>query len=305
MNRQNTSDLDQYYQFLSVEKRYSKHTLSNYQRDLTRFSSWLDEQKITQWIDIKIAHIRRYIGQRHRQGLAAKSLQRELSSLRGFFNFLIRTQGLEDNPAQSVRAPKAGKKLPNTLDVDQLSQLLDVPTDDILDIRDLAMMELFYSTGLRLSELVSIDLQDFQIDHDEITVLGKGNKQRIVLVGKKAQTALKRWLDYRDQLAKQGEHGLFVSQRGNRIHPRTVQARLKRWSEQQAGDRHIHPHMMRHSFASHLLESSNDLRGVQEMLGHADISTTQIYTHLNFQHLAQAYDQAHPRAKRKKHEPNP
>jgi integrase/recombinase XerC len=204
------------------------------------------------------------------------------------------------SPAVGVRAPKTPRKLPVTLEADQLCQLLDQPQDDLLAIRDAAMVELFYSSGLRLAELVAVNLGDIDGADAALSVTGKGAKTRRVPVGAKAREAVERWLRVRANLAAEGERALFVSSRGGRIHPRTVQARLAQWARERGATRGLHPHLLRHSFASHLLESSGDLRAVQELLGHADISTTQIYTHLDFQHLAQVYDQAHPRAKKKR-----
>jgi integrase/recombinase XerC len=223
-----------------------------------------------------------------------------LSSLRSFYQFLIRKHQLKNNPAIDIRAPKTARSLPDTLDVDALSQLLDIPADSILAIRDRAMMELFYSSGLRLSELTNLDLDSIDLVENSLRAIGKGNKTRILPIGRKAAEALQNWLSKRDTMAKPDESALFVSNRGKRISTRSVQQRLNYWQQKQGLDQHIHPHKLRHSFASHILESSGDLRAVQELLGHADISTTQIYTHLDFQHLAKVYDNAHPRARKKK-----
>ncbi len=286
---------------LRYERQLSSNTLSNYSRDLQRIQNWSAEQKLRSWSHLTPHQIRAYVSQRHRSGISGKSLQRELSSLRSFFNYLLREGEADNSPAQGIRAPKTIRKLPPTLDADQISALLETASsDDPLEIRDLAMIELFYSSGLRLSELVSIDLGDIDREDATLVVTGKSNKSRKVPVGRKALEALEAWEKVRHLLAQAAESALFVSKRGSRIHPRTIEQRLKRWAVKQGANRNIHPHMLRHSFASHLLESSGDLRAVQELLGHADISTTQIYTHLDFQHLALVYDNAHPRAKKKK-----
>jgi len=220
--------------------------------------------------------------------------------LRSFYQFLIRKHQLKNNPAIDIRAPKTARTLPDTLDADTLTQLLEIPGDSILAIRDRAIMELFYSSGLRLSELVNLDTCDIDLNENILRATGKGNKTRILPIGRKAAEALNNWLQQRVILAKVEEQALFVSQRGSRISTRSVQQRLNYWRKKQGLEQHIHPHKLRHSFASHILESSGDLRAVQELLGHADISTTQIYTHLDFQHLAKVYDKAHPRARKKK-----
>lgn len=286
---------------LRHERRLSPNTLSNYRRDLAQIGAWCSERGIARWPELRDPQVRLYVAQRHRSGLSGKSLQRELSSLRSLFRYLLREKAAQDNPASGVRAPKVGRRLPATLDADQLGRLLDFGANQPLELRDLAMMELFYSSGLRLAELVSLDLKDLDLsDGAPLEITGKGAKSRRVPIGRKAREALRRWLQVRPQLAKENENALFVSRRGDRIHPRTVQQRLKRWALAHGADRNLHPHLLRHSFASHLLESSGDLRAVQELLGHADLSTTQIYTHLDFQHLARIYDQAHPRARKKR-----
>jgi len=285
---------------LRYERRLSKHTLTGYRRDLERLASWCAEQRITHWKNLSPHHVRNYMGQRFRQNISGKSLQRELSSVRTFYSYLLREQAVESNPAQGIRAPKTKRLLPPTLDVDQVGALLDTTTSDPLEIRDLAMMELFYSSGLRLAELISVNTDDIDTQDTSLEVLGKGSKSRRVPIGQKALEAIANWLLIRPQLAKPDEPALFVSKRGTRIHRRTVETRLKRWSLNHGTNQNLHPHMLRHSFASHVLESSGDLRAVQELLGHADISTTQIYTHLDFQHLAKVYDAAHPRAKKRK-----
>lgn len=302
MNTTATSDplVDSFLQHLALERRLSPRTIDAYRRDLADFLNWHPDQNKLDWSRLKQAEIRSYTAQRHRQGLSGKSLQRRLAALRSFFRFLNREGISRQNPALGVRAPKVKRKLPATLDVDQLGQLLELPGTTPLDLRDQAMMELLYSSGLRLAELVSMDIQSIDLEDAMLEVTGKGNKTRRLPVGRKALQAIKQWLKMRGELAKAGETALFVSQRGGRLSARAVQSRLALRAREQGSPRHVHPHLLRHSFASHLLESSGDLRAVQELLGHADISTTQIYTHLDFQRLAEVYDQAHPRARKKK-----
>ncbi len=295
----NQQQIEQFLNHLRQERRLSPHTLAAYGRDLNDFSRWNQEQQQLPWTDIHQQDIRRYTASRHSQGLSARSLQRRLAALRAFYRYLNRERLCKQNPAVGVRAPKLRRKLPTTFDVDQINQLLDQPATDELALRDRAMMELLYSSGLRLSELVATDLQDIDFSDAVIEVTGKGNKTRRLPVGGKAIEAIRNWLNIRGKLAKSEETALFVSQRGQRISRRSVQSRIERYARLHGAQQHLHPHLLRHSFASHVLESSGDLRAVQELLGHADISTTQIYTHLDFQHLARVYDQAHPRAKKK------
>lgn len=286
---------------LRVERHYSPRTLNAYQRDLEKLANFCNQAEIKNWAALEQAHVRRYIAGRHRQGLSSKTLQRELSACRSFFNWLLKNGKLKHNPANDVRAPKAARKLPETLDVDQTMRLLDVRVEEVLTIRDHAMLELFYSSGLRLSELANLNVNDFDSKEGMVDVIGgKGGKDRRLPVGKKARAALKRWLFHRKELATPAQPALFLTQQGKRIGVRTIQKRIKDWARKQGLDKNLHPHMLRHSFASHLLESSHDLRAVQELLGHEDIATTQIYTHLDFQHLAEVYDKTHPRARRKK-----
>ena len=292
--------IERHLRHLSHERRLSPLTIRNYRRDLERFSDWARDHGVTHWAGLDARQIRHFAADRHRQGISGKSLQRELSALRGLFRYLIREGAADSNPAQGIRAPRARRRLPATFDADQLGGLLDTRTEDPLELRDLAMMELLYSSGLRLAELVSLERDQIDRQDAAVQVTGKGAKSRRVPVGRKALQALERWLRVRPALAAGDETALFVSRRGRRIHPRTVQQRLDRWARTRGAARHLHPHLLRHSFASHLLESSGDLRAVQELLGHADISTTQIYTHLDFQHLARVYDSAHPRARKKK-----
>lgn len=278
-------------------QRGSEHTATAYRRDLAQFGAFCAELGITAVTEIRPGHVKAFIADRHRAGMATRSLHRKLAAIRSFFDFLTRRGKLTQNPASAVRAPKLARSLPRLLDVDQVGGLLAAEADDGLEERDLAMWELFYSSGLRLSELVKLNLKD--VDREQAWVLvreGKGRKSRYVPLGRYANEALGRWLAVRPLFAAAGADALFVSRRGSRIAARTVQVRLKRWQAHKGGDQPVHPHMLRHSFASHVLESGGDLRAVQEMLGHANLSTTQIYTHLDFQRLAAVYDQAHPRA---------
>jgi len=290
--------LSAFLNHLGQERRLSPRTQDAYARDIADFCDWLGEDT-PDWAGIGPHQIRSYAAARHRSGLSPKSLQRRLAALRSLFRYLLREQLVQNNPADGIRAPKVQRKLPATLDADQLSHLLDIRDDDPLTLRDRAILELFYSSGLRLSELVSINLIDLDPREAVLDVTGKGRKTRRVPVGRLALAAIADWNKVRGQLAGAEEPALFVSQRGGRLSARSVQQRIARLALQQGAPRHVHPHLLRHSFASHMLESSGDLRAVQELLGHADISTTQIYTHLDFQHLAKVYDQAHPRARKK------
>ena len=291
--------LNHFERYLRSERNLSPHTLSNYLRDLAKLQDYCRQQGIEQLPAIAPHHIRFCLGELHRKGLGGRSLQRWLSSLRSFFNFAIKHYRLKTNPAQGIAAPKSPKPLPKTLDADQTLQYLSIEGDDWIDCRDRAMVELFYSSGLRLSELTGLDLASIDYHSRTARVRGKGNKEREVPVGRHAIEALQQWLKRRGDITLHDHQALFVSQRGNRISPRSVQQRLQKLSVSQGMMGRVHPHMLRHSFASHLLESSGDLRAVQEMLGHANISTTQVYTHLDFQHLAKVYDKAHPRAQKK------
>jgi integrase/recombinase XerC len=291
--------VSRYLQSLRIERRLSPHTESNYARDLRSLVDYCDGAGITSWNQVDSQHVRMFAAQCHRRGLAPRSIQRRLSAVRGLFRHLIREGELRSDPAADVQAPKARKRLPTTLDADTMAKLLTFRTDERLGIRDKAIMELFYSSGLRLAELLGLDLPDLDLRDRTVRVLGKGRKARIVPVGREAAAALERWLKERTTVAGIGEQAVFVGVNGGRLGPRIVQRRIARWAVLQGLPEHVHPHMFRHSFASHLLESSGDLRAVQELLGHANIGTTQIYTHLDFQHLARIYDAAHPRARRK------
>jgi integrase/recombinase XerC len=288
-----------FFVYLENERGLSARTIKAYQRDLDQFLQFLEAEEIEQPRQVTQHHIRAFIAQRHRQGLGGKSLQRLLSAVRSFFRWLLREGHAEHNPAIPVRAPKSPRHLPATLDADSIGQLLDIPCDTPLAVRDKAIMELFYSSGLRLSELATLRWEQLDLTSGMVTVTGKGNRSRMVPVGRVAAAALLEWSKTRVKFASFEEPHVFVSQRGNPIAVRTIQSRIRYWAKRQGIPQNIYPHLLRHSFASHMLESSGDLRAVQELLGHADISTTQIYTHLDFQHLAKVYDKAHPRAKKK------
>ncbi len=286
--------------FLETLQHLSPLTRTAYQRDLKILLEFCDVQDINHWQDIDGRLMRNFVAWRHRQGIGGRSLQRNLSAIRAFYRYLI-DQGLaKQNPGTGVFAPKTGRKLPKVLDPDQAAQLVDIDAKDTLSIRDRAILELMYSSGLRLSELINLNLDSIDYADSLVTVTGKGKKTRNVPVGRHAISALKAWLKVRQEFAESDELAIFISSRGKRISPRSVQQRLKQWAVRQGLAGHVYPHMLRHSFATHLLESSGDLRAIQELLGHADISTTQIYTHLDFQHLARVYDKAHPRAQKKK-----
>ncbi len=288
-----------FFAYLEHERGLSARTLIAYRRDVAELLAFLEEQAVDNPEQVTQHHIRALIAQKHRQGLGGKSLQRLLSALRSFFRWMLREGIARHNPAKAVRAPKSPRHLPATLDADTVGQLLDIPTDKPLAVRDKAIMELFYSSGLRLSELTDLRWEQIDLPSGMVTVTGKGNRSRMVPVGRIAAEALLEWRKVRGQYASFEEPHVFVSQRGNPISPRTIQSRIRYWAKRQGMPQNVYPHLLRHSFASHMLESSGDLRSVQELLGHADISTTQIYTHLDFQHLAKVYDKAHPRAKKK------
>jgi integrase/recombinase XerC len=293
-----TGPLAEFIRHLASEKRHSPRTCDSYQRDLLRLADWLGRSGFVAWQRVTNHDLRRYVATLSREGLSGRSIARHLSATRRFYQFLLREKLASDNPALDIRAPKSGRRLPRVADVDQLNHLLDGQPDDPLEVRDLCMFELMYSSGLRLAELASLDLDTVDLRSGEVRVMGKGDKERLLPVGRKAISAIQAWLPYRAALANDGEAALFVSQRGERLSHRSIQARLSRWGISRGADQKLHPHLLRHSFASHMLESSGDLRAVQELLGHADIATTQVYTHLDFQHLARVYDQSHPRARR-------
>lgn len=290
---------EQFLSYLQDERGLSPRTQAAYRRDLERFSAELATLEIPHPNRVGEHDIRRFMARLHRQGLGARSIQRLLSAMRSFYRWLMR-EGLADHdPAAGVRAPKVRRKLPGTLDTDAVARLLDIRDDNPLAIRDKAIMELFYSSGLRLSELAALRWDQVDLASGLVTVRGKGNKTRMVPLGSYAAAALVEWRKVRGLFAGFEVPAVFVSNRGGPIAPRTIQARIRHWARRQGLPQQVYPHLLRHSFASHLLESSGDLRAVQELLGHADISTTQIYTHLDFQHLASVYDKAHPRARKK------
>lgn len=283
--------------YLANERRYSPLTVENYARDINRLFGLA---RTIPLCELKSHHIRCYIRQLHGQGLGGRTLARMLSAWRSFYAYLVRTHKYTDNPCIGLHAPKSPRSLPHALSPDEATRMVDLPTgSDVLALRDKAMFELFYSSGLRLAELVNIGPAALDFGDATVRVTGKGGKMRTVPMGSYAIAALKNWLVARPELAREGVDALFVSCNGGRITPRAVQQRMKKWGAIQGISIGVHPHLLRHSFASHVLQSSGDLRAVQEMLGHASISTTQVYTHLDFQHLAKIYDDAHPRAKKK------
>lgn len=289
--------IESYLEELRVARRCSPHTVSNYARDLRSVAGSAINRELTEWNQLEPADVRTIIAEQHREGISGRSLARRLSALRGLYNYLIKLGQAKINPAADILAPKDKKSLPATLNPDEVNRLLKQNLSDPMVCRDIAMFELMYSSGLRLAELVSLDLADLDLSVEQVRVTGKGGKTRDLPVGKPAIEAINKWLGFRRSLPGADDSAVFLSSRGKRIAPRTVQMRLKKLAETQGLKRDCYPHMLRHSFASHMLESSGDLRAVQELLGHKDISTTQIYTHLDFQHLARVYDESHPRAR--------
>lgn len=302
----NKSFNDCIQKFFTSIQHLSEHTQKAYQRDLKELQNYCESQSLTSWSELDSHGLQKFIAKRHRVGISGKSLQRNLSSIRRFYQFLLQQEWVSHNPAQGITPPKSPRKLPKVLDVDQAGQLLKFDENDPLAIRDKAIMELMYSSGLRLSELVGLNISDIDMNDRVVSVIGKGNKARTVPIGSKAIQALKTWYGIRAEFFKDSlqstnlDSPVFLSKQGKRISPRNVQQRFKQRAIQQGLDISLYPHMLRHSFASHMLESSSDLRAVQELLGHSDISTTQVYTHLDFQHLANVYDSAHPRAQKKR-----
>jgi integrase/recombinase XerC len=313
--------IERFRRYLSAERRCSPHTLAAYTRDLQALVSYCERTGLDSWTAIDSGHLRSFAARQHAAGLGPRSIQRRLSAVRSFYEFLQReaqvmrrsaepaaagadwdreVARIRSNPGQDVRAPKAGRRLPETLDADQMARLLEIPAGEPFATRDRAIMELLYSSGLRLAEIVGLDLAHLDLRDRVVHVLGKGNKARVVPVGRMAVRALEQWLLERAGLARAGEEALFIGRRGRRLGRRAVELRVAYWARRQGLAPHVYPHLFRHSFASHLLESGAGLRGVQELLGHADIATTQIYTHLDFQHLARIYDATHPRARRSK-----
>jgi integrase/recombinase XerC len=292
------AELDAYLQHLRSERQLSSHTLEAYQRDLHQVIAFCEREALADWNALDVRALRRLIAKAHQSGQSSRSLARLLSAVRGLYRYLIREGNCRHDPASGLMPPKGERRLPRTLDADRAQQLLDGGVEDsFIGQRDQAMLELFYSSGLRLSELAGLDLDGLDLSAGLVRVRGKGNKTRELPVGRKAREALRAWLPLR-ALAKPAEPAVFISQQGRRLGPRAIQLRVNQAGVRELGQ-HLHPHMLRHSFASHMLESSQDLRAVQELLGHADIATTQIYTHLDFQHLSQVYDSAHPRARKR------
>lgn len=290
--------LNDYIQHLTFERGLSTLTCKSYARDIQLLESLADNVNLEL---IKTQQVRRFIATMHSRGLSSKSIARALSAWRGFYDYLIHHKGYTQNPVTGLRAPKSAKTLPQALSVDQAVKFVDIQGEGVLELRDHAILELFYSSGLRLAELVNLDIDMLDFSEGTVTVTGKGNKTRIIPLGSHAANALQLWLQQRANIAidEKNKKAVFVTQQGHRITPRAVQYRVKTWAIKQGINTDMHPHLLRHSFATHVLQSSQDLRAVQEMLGHANISTTQVYTHLDFQHLAKIYDAAHPRAKKK------
>jgi integrase/recombinase XerC len=305
MHSLSRQQLQAFLDYLRHERRASPLTIENYARDLDHFSRFCRQQGLGRWSRLSAHDVRAYVAALHRRGINGRSIRRHLSALRSLFRYLLRERLIQHNPALGARAPRMDKRLPQTLTVDQAAHLLEIPTDpspagsQLLVVRDRAMMELMYSSGTRLSELTALDIADVDLADATVRVTGKGAKTRVLPVGRQACAALKSWFAIRPRMARAGETAVFVGRRGERLSGRAVQLRLRQWARRQGVSVPVYPHLLRHSFASHLLESSGDLRAVQELLGHADIGTTQVYTHLDFQHLAKVYDTSHPRARKK------
>jgi integrase/recombinase XerC len=292
--------LKRWLDHLRFERRLSALTVKNYHRDIEALYTFLCNAEVADWAVVDGGHVRSFAARLHRRGQAPRSIQRRLAALRNLFEYLLREGVVKANPGVDVTAPKAPRRLPDTLDADAMGRLLDVRVDHPIATRDRAIMELFYSSGLRLTELAGLQVTDVDLLEGTVRVLGKGAKTRIVPVGEKAREALRDWLKVRPQLVKDDAMAMFISRNGRPLSNRNIQARVAYWARRLGLPQAVSPHTFRHSFATHLLESSGDLRAVQEMLGHADIGTTQIYTHLDFQHLARIYDQAHPRARKRR-----
>jgi integrase/recombinase XerC len=288
--------LDQFLHYLFAEKHYSAHTRQAYTRDLKNCLTFLEAQNIHTWLEVEAKNLQAWLAHGHSQQLSAKSLQRMLSSVRSFYQFLVKENLASTNPALNLRAPKATRKLPEALHVEETNFLLNSASNDLLDLRDLAMLELTYASGLRLSELVQLKLTDIDWQELQLRITGKGNKTRLIPFGTNAQQRLQAWMNIRPNFLRHDHPFVFVGKTGNPLTPRAVEQRFSRWGEMHGIK--LHPHQFRHSFATHLLQSSGNLRAVQELLGHSDISTTQIYTHLDFQNLLKVYESAHPRAKK-------
>jgi len=292
MNKNAEQMRENFLHHLEAEKRFSANTVSSYRKDLESLEKYCLDQKITAWRKLRTHHLRTYAAKIFSRGLGPRSIQRRLSGIRSFMNYLLREGLIKSNPASGIKTPKAPKRLPNVL-------LLNIPETNPISIRDKAILELLYSSGLRLTELVNLNPIDLNLKDKSLMVMGKGGKTRMVPIGQKAIEAVNQWLDVRSQLAKIDEEALFVGSTGARLGQRAIQARITHWGKKNGIQQSVYPHLLRHSFATHLLEASGDLRAVQELLGHKDISTTQIYTHLDFQHLAETYNKAHPRSGKK------
>jgi integrase/recombinase XerC len=289
--------LNSFKDYLKFERQLSDHTVNNYLRDLSHIQTTLSLNTTENWANLDSSKVKAYFGNRHQKGISSTTIRRELASLRSFYKFLIKRKWVTHNPTLNFHTPKPGKKLPKTLDVDQIIGLLSHIPDTYLECRDTAIFELFYSSGLRLTELTQLNRKDLDINEGFILIRhGKGNKSRQIPVGSKAITALKQWLEIR---IENNSDALFLSIRGGRLTQRAIQLRFNQWCKKNNSEENIHPHMLRHSFASHLLQGCGDIRAVQELLGHSSISSTQIYTHLDFNHLSTIYDNAHPRAKKR------
>ncbi|MGB0721736.1 MAG: tyrosine recombinase XerC [Gammaproteobacteria bacterium] len=295
-----TTALESFVGHLSNERRLSPRTVDAYRRDLMAYHGFLNGMELTEWTEANAHTVRGFVAHQHRSGIHPRSIQRRLSALRAFYRYLIREGMARNNPAEGIRAPKSDRPLPDVLDVDQVNRLLEPGDDDPLALRDRAMMELMYSAGLRLAELTGLNITDLDLRDGSVQVTGKGGKQRIGSIGTQARAALEAWLAVRPRAVKEADQALFTTRRGARISHRTVQKRMSDRGIRQGLESHVHPHALRHSFATHMLEASGDLRAVQELLGHANLATTQVYTHLDFQRLAKVYDGSHPRARKKR-----
>lgn len=293
-----TGAVQRYAQLLKYERAYSDKTVLNYTKTLTHLMTFLVDNNISQWGKVNETNLKKWIGGFKRDGLKASTIQLHLSGVRGFFKFMVAKNLLTMNPAELLVSPKQARPLPKNLEVDEIHGLLSFQPETDIEYRDKAILELFYSSGLRLAELTALNVEDLDCREAEVRVVGKGNKERVLPVGRQALQALLAWLEHRASMNKQQLSAMFLSKQGNRLSTRQIQSRLAMWAQKMGLNSNLHPHKLRHSFATHVLESSADLRSVQELLGHANLSTTQIYTHLDFQHLAKVYDKAHPRAKK-------
>ncbi|MGD2112368.1 MAG: tyrosine recombinase XerC [Gammaproteobacteria bacterium] len=300
MSSERQAWIERFLDHLCTERRLAENTRRHYRRDLAELEAFCEQTGLGDWCELDTHRVRQFATRAHRRGLSGRSIQRRLSAIRSFFNYLLREQHVTQNPAHDISAPKSQRRLPDALNVDDVARLLRGAPQEALAARDLAILELLYSSGLRLSELVALDMDDMDLEERTLRVTGKGNKTRVVPIGARALAAMQTWLVLRTDRLATGEHAVFTGRRGRRLGQRAVQQRVRLWAQRKGIPGTVHPHTLRHSFASHLLESSGDLRAVQELLGHADISTTQIYTHLDYQHLARVYDAAHPRARKRK-----